>query len=65
MVLQDEQTGFWCHTLLMDVPEKIRFKLKGKKASFNKHLKYLMLIYWRNPNLCKKRLVKTFLTLSS
>ena len=30
MVLHDEQTGFWCHTLLMDVPEKIRYELKGK-----------------------------------
>ena len=30
MVLQDEQTGFWCHTLLKDVPEKIRLQNKGK-----------------------------------
>ena len=30
MVLQDEQTGFWCHTLLMGVPKKLRFNLKGK-----------------------------------
>ncbi len=31
MVLQDEQTGFWCHTLLKDIPEKILFGLKGKQ----------------------------------
>ena len=29
MVLQDEETGFWCHTLLMDVPDKIRLQDKG------------------------------------
>ena len=29
MVLSDEQTGFWCHTLQMNVPEKIRYEPKG------------------------------------
>ena len=29
MVLKDEQTGFWCHTLQMNVPEKIRYEPKG------------------------------------
>ena len=30
MILQDEQTGFWCHTLLIENPSKIRFRYKGK-----------------------------------
>ena len=32
MILQDEQTGFWCHTLLVENPYKIRFEYKGKTS---------------------------------
>ena len=34
MVLQDEQTGFWCHTLLIVNPDKIRFQMKEGLYSF-------------------------------
>ena len=30
MVIRDEQTGFWCHSLQMNASESIRYQPKGK-----------------------------------
>ena len=38
MIIKDEMTGFWCHTLQHNIKEKLRFKTKGYPLIFLKEL---------------------------
>ena len=38
MIIRDEQTGFWCHSLQMNASESIRYQPKGK-IEYNSFIK--------------------------
>ena len=60
MILQDERTGFWCHTLMIDLPEKMRYNAFGKKTFF--YLYTLQYISYRC-ELCLKSKIKHLLNI--
>ena len=61
MILQDEQTGFWCHTLLVENPYKIRFENKGK-TNYGRHKIFinLKIHFFSGENAIKYDLVICF-----